>query len=188
MRAGWRKRSDKAAWVERFLTEPLHRQLSDREVARRCGVSHQLVARVRQAQGTKRQTGPCVVRRGGAVYAMRTCAINARRATVRDKARLESQEPGAVELRRQVAQRAYEAMRARVASFGALTPAGWRCLERDWRRMNELERLDREVRGTGLAFVQGKPATEALFHAAIAACERAWAETIGTLRRAQERR
>ena len=122
------------------------------------------------------------------MYTMNTEAINAGRAAARDVAARESQEPSAVERRRKLAARAYEAMRARIAGMGVLTPAGRRCLERDWRRMTELERLDREVRGTGLAFVQGKPGAEALFHAAIATCERTWAETIATLRRAQERR
>jgi len=183
----WRRCAHKAAVVQAFLQKPEHQRLSDREIARRCGVSHQLVARVRATAGSAATTIR-LVGRGGVAYTMNVQAINAVRAADRQRHMRESQEPAAVEHRRQLAAAAYEAMRARIVSLGALTPAGQRCLARDWRRTAELERLDREVRAAGLGFVRGKLDAEALFHAAIAACERAWAETIGLLRSAQERR
>ena len=183
--AQWRRRTDKAIAVECLLSDPANQGLSDRQVARKCCVSHQLVARVRGAEGTA-ANAIRLARRGDATYAMKVHAINGARAAARKKAALESQEPAAIERRRGLARDAYATMRTRALS--ALTPAGQRCLQRDWRRTNELERLDAEVRAAGQAFVQGVPGAEARFHEAIAACQLGWARTVDMLRRAQGQR
>jgi hypothetical protein len=76
-----RSNADKRATVDRALCDPVQRTLSDRALARRCGVSHELVARRRAARsGSAGQTEEIrIAERAGQAYAMRTAAINERR-------------------------------------------------------------------------------------------------------------
>jgi hypothetical protein len=78
-----RSNEDKRRAVLRLLNDQEWSVWSDREIARRCGVDHMVVVRLRPPaapSGAKRQIEPPrIVQRGGSVYQQNTAGINANR-------------------------------------------------------------------------------------------------------------
>ncbi len=183
----WRRRADKRAAVRLLLTSQDACRASDRDLARRLGVSHQLVAAVRrELAGAQGQFDPRLARRGTTTYPMNTSAINAARLAARAKAALVSQTAVAIERRRRQAASACQSMRAQIAQHGIVTAAGMRVLERfEWRVWADVQRFDAEVSAACQRFIQGEPGAAELFQAAIARCEWAWARVFALLRQHQ---
>lgn len=75
-----RTHADKRRAVERLLRDEEWAAWSDREIARRCAVHHDLVGRVRrELSGGIRQMDDRTVQRNGSTYSMNTGSINADR-------------------------------------------------------------------------------------------------------------
>lgn len=180
----WRRRAEKRDAVRLLLASQDACCASDRDLARRLGVSHQLVAVVRrELAGAHGQPAARQARRGTATYPMNTSAINAVRMAERAEAERVSQNAVAVERRREQAASAYQAMRTRIAQHGVVTAAGLRVLERvEWRVWADVQRFEAEVSAAGQRFIQGAPGAAELFQAALARCEWAWARVFAVLR------
>ncbi len=179
----WHRRAAKAALVQEFLREPEHQGLSDRTIARRCGVSHQLVARVRCEGAAESAAGPVrLVQRGSTTYAMRVQPINAARTAARARERelavaqasAEAQRVATAHRRAEVAE-ALERFRQRLAALGTATPAGLAYLAAQQRtRWLELGEHDARLRRAAEALVRGDVGAGPAFESAQVAYEYAW--------------
>ena len=186
----WRRRSDRAAAVARFLVDPEHHGLSDRGVARQCGVSHQLVARVRAKVVRSEAPATRTARRRGTTYEMEAHRINAERVgawaerqTGAAAAAMVEAKRVAAELRRAQVDAAFARVRERLAVVGTATPAGAAYLAAHQRtRWLELGELDARLRLTREAFVRGAAGAGQVFEAALVAYEYAWRDALSILR------
>ncbi len=179
----WRRRADKRKAVEELLSEQGLGERTDRELGRRLGVSHQLVARVRHELAGEAAAPRCA-RRGATTYRMNTNAINAARIALRNQARKARELASQAEPRRQAVEVAYREMRARLALVGTVTPAGLQILQQqEWRALGVVTRLDAEMRAAADAFIGGQARGEADFRTALGKYEWTWSQTITLLKR-----
>jgi hypothetical protein len=74
-----RTNAEKRRIVEAALRDSERHHLSDREIARQCGVAHAFVLKIREELGLQRDPNtPRFVTRGGTTYPMRVAGITAR--------------------------------------------------------------------------------------------------------------